>query len=135
MILIDANVFMYAAGAESSNKAPSLRLLERAADGDLEAATDAEVLQEILHRYSAMKAFDRGLELYQLVRKVIPNVLPITASTMDAASVLMQRYPKLTARDAVHAAVCLELPDTALCTYDTDFHGIRGLKVLRPEHA
>jgi len=47
VILIDANVFMYAAGAESSNKAPSLRLLERAADGDLEAATDAEVLQEI----------------------------------------------------------------------------------------
>jgi predicted nucleic acid-binding protein len=53
MILVDANVFMYAAGAEHPHKAPSRIFLEKVAGGEIEAALDAEVLQEILHRYRA----------------------------------------------------------------------------------
>ncbi|MEZ5906523.1 MAG: hypothetical protein R3C69_15985 [Geminicoccaceae bacterium] len=45
-ILIDANIFMYAAGA-CPRKAPSVAWLRRVASGDLEAAIDAEVLREI----------------------------------------------------------------------------------------
>lgn len=50
MILVDTNILMYAAGASHPCKAPSLRLLERVARGDVEAAIHAETLQEILHR-------------------------------------------------------------------------------------
>ncbi len=55
MILLDANIFMYAGGASHPNKAPSLALLEGVARGEREAAVDAEVLQEILHRYRAIQ--------------------------------------------------------------------------------
>jgi predicted nucleic acid-binding protein len=53
VILIDANIFMYAAGAEHPHKEPSRMFLEQVARGEVDAALDAEVLQEILHRYRA----------------------------------------------------------------------------------
>jgi predicted nucleic acid-binding protein len=49
LILIDANIFMYAAGAGHHHKMPSADFLGRVALGEIDAAVDAEVLQEILH--------------------------------------------------------------------------------------
>ena len=54
MILIDSNVLMYAAGSDHPNKSKAVTLLKRVADGHAEAVIDAEVLQEILHRYIAL---------------------------------------------------------------------------------
>ena len=46
MILIDTNVFMYAAGKESPQKGPCQRFLEKIVEGDGPAVcTNAEVLQ------------------------------------------------------------------------------------------
>jgi hypothetical protein len=52
VILIDANIIFMYAGQESPQRLPCQRFLERlVAGGGPEACTDAEVLQEILHRY------------------------------------------------------------------------------------
>ena len=48
MILVDANILMYAAGADHAHKEPSLRWLERVARGDVEAIINAETLQEVV---------------------------------------------------------------------------------------
>ena len=54
MIFVDSNIPMYLVGADHPNKGASRSLLERAiADGEV-LVTDAEVLQEILHRYAAI---------------------------------------------------------------------------------
>ena len=45
---------MYAAGAEHPNKAPSVAFLASVAEERVEAIIDAELLQEILHRYRAL---------------------------------------------------------------------------------
>jgi uncharacterized protein len=66
LILIDANILMYAAGAEYPHKAPSVSLLRSIALGELEAAVDAEVLQEILHRYRAIRRWEEGRDVYAL---------------------------------------------------------------------
>jgi len=50
-VFIDTNIPMYAAGKEHSFKAPSISLLHAIADGELDAVTDCEVFQEILHRH------------------------------------------------------------------------------------
>jgi len=60
VILLDANIIMYAAGALDQHKAPSVALLERIARGEVEAALDADVLQEILHRYRALRRWNDG---------------------------------------------------------------------------
>lgn len=55
MIPVDAKIFMYALGAMHANKLPAVDYLRRVANGEVDAATDAEVLQEILHRYRPIR--------------------------------------------------------------------------------
>jgi predicted nucleic acid-binding protein len=55
LILIDANIFIYAAGTRHPHKAPSVALLDRIAPGEIEAPVDAEAWREILHRYPAVR--------------------------------------------------------------------------------
>ena len=132
MILLDANVFMYAAGAPDPHKAPSVALLERIARGDVEAALDAEVLQEVLHRYRAIRRWKDGRRVYDLVRRSVVTVLPITAEVTDLARAIMDDFPKLMARDALHAAVCQIAGAEAICSYDADLDAITGLRRLEP---
>ena len=56
MIFIDSNVPMYLVGSEHPHKIDAQRLLERFISDDERLVTDAEVLQEILHRYAERSA-------------------------------------------------------------------------------
>ncbi len=131
MILIDSNIFMYAAGADHPNKKPSIRFLEQVSRGQVQVATNAEVLQEILHRYRALQRWEAGRRVYDLARRIVPVVIPITAEIADAARALLDRYPTIMARDAIHAAVVVCSSLQAICSYDRDFDGI--VEVQRQE--
>ncbi len=132
MILIDANVFMYAAGADHKHKRPCVEYLQRVARAEVDAAVDAEVLQEILHRYRAIRRWDDGRRVYDLVRRIVPVVLSIDADVLDAARALLDDLPELTARDALHAAVYFASGATELCSYDADFDMVPGLVRVEP---
>lgn len=132
MILLDTNLFMYAAGAEHPNKAPAGRFLERVTSNEVEAAIDAETLQEILHRYRAIGRWEDGRRVYDRARILVPTVFPVTASILDAARGLLDDYPTLMARDALHAAVALEQTGGQICSFDDDFDEIRGMKRTAP---
>lgn len=133
MILVDANVIMYAAGAPHAHKQPSAQFLARVARGDVDAAIDAEVLQEILHRYRAIGRWADGARVYDLARTVFGEVVPITASVMDRARTLLGDHASLMARDALHAAVVLIGEFDALCSYDRDFDRISGVRRVEPD--
>jgi predicted nucleic acid-binding protein len=135
LILVDSNVLMYAAGVPHPHKAESLALLERIAKGAVEAAVDAEVLRELLARYRAVGRWADGRRVYDLCRRIIPVVLPVTAEVLDLARSLMDRHPKLMARDALHASVCEHAALDAICSYDRDFDRIPGVRRLEPEDA
>jgi hypothetical protein len=132
MILIDTNVIMYAAGAGHPHKGPSVALLERVADGELEATVDAEVLQEILHRYRAIGRWEEGRQVYDLTRRLFPNVAPVTADVVDRARRLLDTDSHIMARDALHAAVALSGGFEAVCSYDRDLDRIAGLVRREP---
>jgi uncharacterized protein len=132
VILIDANIFMYAAGAEHPHKEPSRKFLERVARGEVDAALDAEVLQEILHRYRAIQRWPEGRSVYDLARQIVLIVIPITAEILDLARHLLDEYGGLTARDALHAAVAQAHGAQAICSYDGDFDEIAGLSRIEP---
>ena len=127
MILIDTNVIMYAAGAAHPHKAPSVRLLERVATGEVQATIDAEVLQEILHRYRAIGRWEDGKQVYDLTRQLFPVVVPVTAEVLDRARSLLDTDPQIMARDALHAAVVFQEQLEGVCSYDRDFDRIAGL--------
>lgn len=124
---------MYAAGAPHPNREPSLRLLERIAQGALDAYVDAETLQEILHRYRAIGRWDEGRVVFDRARQIVPNVAPITAEILDAARVLLDEDRVLMARDALHAAVYRITGATVLCSYDRDFDRIAGILRRNPQ--
>lgn len=132
MILVDSNILMYAAGAAHPHKAACVKLLERVARGDVDAALDAEVLQEILHRYRAIGRWESGREVFDLARRAIPTVYPITAETVDLARAILDRHARLAARDALHAAVCQEAGFDGICSFDRAFDQILGLRRLEP---
>lgn len=132
MILVDANVLMYAAGSDHPHKNPSVNFVKRVAAGDIDAAIDAEILQEILHRYQAINRLDDGCRLYGLARGLFPLVIPITEKTTDEARGLLAECG-LSARDALHAAVSRLHSIDAICSYDTDFDRLGWLRRRQPE--
>jgi predicted nucleic acid-binding protein len=133
MILLDTNIFMYAAGAAHPNKLPSARMLERVARGEVQAVIDVETLQEILHRYRAIGRWSDGRRVYDLTRQLFPSVVPISVSIMDRARRLLDSHAKLMARDALHAAVVIEEELDAICSYDRDFDKISEIKRVEPK--
>jgi uncharacterized protein len=132
MILIDANIIMYAAGATHPHKKPSARLLERVARGELAATINAETLQEILHRYRAIKRWNDGRDVYDLSRQLFPSVVPISAEMLDRARALLDEHPSLMSRDALHAAVVMHERFDAICSYDRDFDVITTIRRIEP---
>jgi hypothetical protein len=131
-MLVDANVLMYAAGRAHAHKAPSVTLVRRIAAGELEAAVDAEVLQELLHRYRALGRWAEGREVYDLARVVFSVVLSITTVELDRARLVLDAHEGVMARDALHAAVVLEHGLDGIYSYDRDFDRITGIRRREP---
>jgi predicted nucleic acid-binding protein len=132
VILVDANILMYAAGAPHPHKAPSARWLEAVARGEVDATVNVETLQELLHRYRAIGRWSDGRRVYDLARTIFPAVVPITAAVLDEARRLLDRHPMLMARDGLHAAVVLVEGLEAICSYDRDFDLIPGVRRVEP---
>lgn len=132
MLLVDANILMYAAGAEHPNRSRSLEFLNCVARGETEAAIDAEVLQEILHRYRALNRWVDGRSIYDHARTLFSIVLPITQVELDRARLMLDEYPALTARDALHAAVVESHGLDAICSFDRDFDQIATIRRVEP---
>jgi predicted nucleic acid-binding protein len=133
VILVDSNVFMYSAGADHPHKEPCSRFLTRIAEDAIDAAVDAEVLQEILHRYRATMRWEDGRRVYDLARRIVPVVLPVTAEVLDAARLLMDSHPGFWARDALHAAVVIHHQLEAIVSLDRDFDVVPGIARLEPK--
>lgn len=133
MILVDSNIFMYAAGSYHPNKIPSIHFLHKAAAGEYECCINAEILQELLHRYRAIGRWSDGREVYLLAREIVPIIHPVDADLISKAFEFMDLHPNHMARDCVHAAHCMILDLEAICSYDGDFDSIEGIRRIEPD--
>ena len=132
MILVDTNIFMYAAGTPHENKIPCVEFLHSVARLEYDCCVNAETLQEILHRSRAINRWQEGKEVYSLVKKIIPTVEPVTAEIMDKAAELMDTYPQLMARDCVHIAHYMLSGLEGICSYDRDFDAVTEVRRFEP---
>ena len=105
MILVDSNVPMYVVGAEHPLKHRAQGLLERAVTAGERLVTDAEVLQEILHRYGAIRRLDAIQPALDVLLGVVDEVFPVERADVERARDVMLGGLTLSARDAVHVAV------------------------------
>lgn len=134
-VFVDTAVIMYAGGADHSLREPCRTILSRVAAGELQAVTSAEVIQEILHRFVALRRPSIGAAMAQSALDLFAPVLPITHSVMQRLPELIERYPGLAARDLVHVATCLEEGIGAIVSPDSGFDRVKELRRTAPESA
>ena len=127
MILVDSNVPMYLVGAEHPHKVDARRLLERAVAENRRLVTDAEVLQEILHRYVAIGRRDAIQPCFEVVLEVVDEILPVNLEIASRARDIVIGHPNLTARDAIHLAVMRENGIEHILSFDRHFDGLPGI--------
>ena len=130
MILVDSNIPMYLVGADHPNKAAARAGLERAILYGERLVTDAEALQEILHRYAAIGRRDAMGPCMDAMLGVVDDVLAIERADIIAAQRLVERVPALSARDAVHVAVMQHHGIGEILTFDRGFDAIPGIRRL-----
>ncbi len=130
MILVDSNVPMYLVGAPHPHKIDARRLLESAVADGRRLVTDAEVLQEILHRYVAIERRDAIQPCFDVLLEVVDEVLPVDLSVVQRAREIVLGRPQMTARDAVHAAVMEHHGIDEILSFDRHFDGVPGLHRL-----
>lgn len=127
MILVDSNVPMYLVGAEHPHKRDSQRLLEQLIADRQRLVSDAEVLQEILHRYVAIDRRDAIQAAFDVLLGIADEILPITPAVVERAKTIVLGRRRLSARDAVHVAVMEEHGISEILTFDAGFDGYPGI--------
>jgi predicted nucleic acid-binding protein len=128
VIFVDSNIPMYLIGADHPNKAAARRLLEDAiADGDV-LCTNAEVLQEILHRFVAIRRPDDIDPALDVLFAVIDVVYPIERADVERARRILRRDERLSARDAVHLAIMRRHDVDEVLSFDAAFDNIPGIR-------
>ena len=130
MILIDSNVPMYLVGVAHPHKSDAQRLLERLALDNRRLVSDAEVLQEILHRYVAIGRRDAIQPAFEALLSVLDEVLPVTIETLQRARDLVLGSAALSARDAVHVAVMQQHGVEEILSFDRGYDGVPGVRRL-----
>ena len=128
MILVDSNIPMYLVGEDHPNKERARSALGRLAVAGERLVSDAEVLQEILHRYLAIRrkdAIDPALEtLIGLTREIFA----VTVEDVMRARRLVGGSSRLSARDAIHVAVMERTGVTRILSFDRGFDAVPGIQ-------
>ena len=130
MILVDSNLPMYLVGADHPLKARARQLAEEAIAAGESLCTDAEVLQEILHRYRAIDRADMIDPAFAAVLGIVDVVYPIELADVERARRILHSSPTRSARDAIHVAVMQARDIDSVMSFDRGFDGIPGIQRL-----
>lgn len=127
MIFVNSNVPMYLVGAAHPNKDASRALLERALIDREPLVTDAEVLQEILHRYVAIDRREAIGPATDVLLDVVDRVFPVEREDVERARRLVMST-SLSARDAVHVAIMQRHAVRTIMSFDRGFDAVAGIE-------
>ncbi len=131
MIFIDSNIPMYLVGAPHPHKADARRLVEQCIAERERLVTDAEVLQEILHRYAAIRRRDAIQPAFDALLGIVDEVLVIDKSTAERAKEIVLGHAGLSPRDAIHLAAMEQSGVSRIMSFDAGFDGFPGVERLK----
>jgi uncharacterized protein len=130
VILVDSNIPMYLIGSPHAHKIDAQRLLEKFIANRERLVTDAEVLQEILHRYVAINRRDAIQPAFDALLGVVEEVLNVDRFAVERAKQIVLGYQQLSARDAVHLAVMEQNGIGQILSFDSGFDTFPGITRL-----
>ena len=130
---IDVNIPMYAAGTPHPLRVPSQGVITAIATGQLNAVTDAEVLQEILYRYLHIGEREKGFRVFDHFRRImLGHILPVEDADVQRAREFAERYSALSPRDLIHLAVMVRYRIREILTADTGFDMVQEIRRMAP---
>jgi uncharacterized protein len=128
VIFIDSNVPMYLIGAAHPHKTDAQRLLERLISERTRLVSDAEVLQEILHRYAAIGRRDAIQLAFDALLGIVDAVFPVEQGSAERAKNILLAHAHISARDALHLAVMQYHGVDRILTFDRGFDAVAGIQ-------
>ena len=130
MIFVDSSVPMYLVGAAHPNKDRALAVLTRLLHDGEQFVTDAEVYQEILHRYTAIRRLDAIDPAFRSLDAIVDEILTFGISEVRAARALIGTVEGVSARDALHVAVMRKAGTNRILSFDCGYDGCPGVERL-----
>jgi len=119
---------MYLIGAAHPHKTEAQVILERLIAAGQRLVTDAEVLEEILHRYTTIEKREAIGPALQVTLDIVDEVIPIEKAEVLRAGETVQNRALMSARDAVHIAVMERHRIRSILSFDADFDRWPGLQ-------
>ena len=129
---VDTNVFLYRAGADPDWRARCDRALLGARDSGVALATNAEVLQEILHHYFSRGRPRLARSVHRAALEFCDEIIPVTEHHTTRALALLLEHERLPARDAFHIATMEDRGIRSILSADSDFDAVAGVDRIDP---
>jgi predicted nucleic acid-binding protein len=131
-VLLDTAVFVYAVGRDHPYRDACRRLLEPDTLHRYGGEASVQAIQELLHQRTRRTGDRAGsAEVAQAMAQLCP-LHELTADDLRTGIELFRRAPRLTGRDALHAATAINRGIATIVSPDPDFDGLGQLERLDP---
>ena len=121
MIFIDSNIPMYLVGSPHPHKIEAEHAIETLISRREKLVVDAEVLQEILHRYAAIDRRDAIQPAFDAVLGLVDEIFPIELDDVQRAKTIVLGRHSISARDAIHLAIMQRHRIERILSFDRGF--------------
>lgn len=118
---------MYLVGTPHPLRAASELIVTRFAHEGKRLVTDAEVLQEVIHRFAAIDRRHAIAEAFDVLLSIVYRVLPIEQHDVVRAADIVRHRARLSARDALHVAIMERYGIDSILSFDADFDRWPGI--------
>ena len=125
---MDSNIPMYLIGSPHPCRDEARRALEGLAVAGERLVTSVEVLQEILHRYSAIRRPDAIHPAFAALLDLVDEVFPVTLDDALRAREVLFSVPSVSSRDAMHIAVMNRYGVSRILSFDSGFDRAPGIE-------
>lgn len=131
MTYLDANVFIYAAMGAESKAVPAQKILQKVAEGDMDACTSTLTWDEIVWAVKKALGYNDARE-EGIKFLAFPNLKLISAdANIVAEAQRLITETKLKPRDAIHAASAIRHGIREFVSDDPDFDAVSEIKRIR----
>jgi len=121
---------MYLVGGDHPLKRRVIELVPRLTAAREAMITSAEVFQELIHRYTALRNRPQLNAAYEALETMAGRVIDVTKGDVDAARAFAAEYEGLSSRDCLHVAVMQRAACTTVWSYDEYFDLVPSLQRL-----
>ncbi len=133
--LLDTAVFVYALGSEHPYRDPCRRLLDPDALQRYGGEASVQATQELLHQRSRRTGNrEEAVDVASALAQLCP-LHDLTQADLRLGLRLFHRAPRLSGRDALHAATAVNRGIPSIISPDADFDGLDDLRRLDPVEA